>query len=176
MSRRRSGIVRERCSVGVSLALSLRGIWAGLLLTWLRAFGEFGATVMVAYHPYSLPVYTYVAFGSEGLPAMLPILLPTVLVAVLVMAVSLRTGTPARARLLPVAKPAGAGPPATAGPVAHPASRPLQFAFTWHRAGFALDVAWRTEARRLCILGASGSGKSRPCAWSPASTAPNARA
>jgi molybdate transport system permease protein len=35
----------------VSLALAVRGIWAGLLLTWLRAFGEFGATVMVAYHP-----------------------------------------------------------------------------------------------------------------------------
>ena len=49
----------------VSLALASHGIWAGLLLTWLRAFGEFGATVMVAYHPYSLPVYTYVAFGSE---------------------------------------------------------------------------------------------------------------
>ena len=60
----------------VSLGLAAPGIWAGLLLTWLRAFGEFGATVMVAYHPYSLPVYTYVAFGSQGLPAMLPILLP----------------------------------------------------------------------------------------------------
>ena len=52
----------------VSLALGAPGIIAGLLLTWLRAFGEFGATVMVAYHPYSLPVYTYVAFGSQGLP------------------------------------------------------------------------------------------------------------
>ena len=56
----------------VSLALAARGIWAGLLLTWLRAFGEFGATVMVAYHPYTLPVYTYVAFGSLGLPACCP--------------------------------------------------------------------------------------------------------
>ena len=35
----------------VSLALAWRGIWAGMLLTWLRAFGEFGATVMLAYHP-----------------------------------------------------------------------------------------------------------------------------
>ena len=43
---------------------------------------------MVAYHPYSLPVYTYVAFGGEGLPAMLPILLPTLVIAVAVMALS----------------------------------------------------------------------------------------
>ena len=54
---------------------------SGLLLAWLRAFGEFGATVMVAYHPYSLPVYTYVAFGAQGLPAMLPVLLPTLALA-----------------------------------------------------------------------------------------------
>jgi molybdate transport system permease protein len=56
----------------VSVPLAWRVTSAGMLLSWLRAFGEFGATVMVAYHPYSLPVYTDVAFGSEGLPAMIP--------------------------------------------------------------------------------------------------------
>ncbi len=141
----------------VSLALAARGIWAGLLLTWLRAFGEFGATVMVAYHPYSLPVYSYVAFGGEGLPAMLPILLPTVGVAVLVMAASLRAERPTRRAPAPTAPTMVPAPrPATAVP--HP-PRALQLAFQWRRAEFNLDVAWRTEARRLCILGASGSGK-----------------
>jgi ABC-type Fe3+/spermidine/putrescine transport system ATPase subunit/ABC-type sulfate transport system permease component len=72
----------------VLLPLVWRPILAGMLLTWLRAFGEFGATVMVAYHPYSLPVYTYVAFGSQGLPAMLPVLLPTLAAAVAAMALS----------------------------------------------------------------------------------------
>ena len=72
----------------VSLPIVWRSIAAGMLLAWLRGFGEFGATVMVAYHPYSLPVYTYVAFGSQGLPAMLPVLLPTLLAAVGVMALS----------------------------------------------------------------------------------------
>ena len=141
----------------VSLPLAARGIWAGLLLTWLRAFGEFGATVMVAYHPYSLPVYSYVAFGSEGLPAMLPILLPTLAVAGLVMAVSLRAeGRPKTPAPTIAAPPALV--PARRPAVPHP-TPPLAMAF--HRAsdGFALDVAWRTEARRLCILGASGSGK-----------------
>jgi molybdate transport system permease protein len=40
---------------------------------------------MVAYHPYSLPVYTYVAFGSQGLPAMLPVPLPALAAALLMM-------------------------------------------------------------------------------------------
>ena len=74
--------------VKVSLPLAWPAIQAGLLLSWLRAFGEFGATVMVAYHPYSLPVYTYVAFGSQGLPVMMPILLPGLAAAIAVFALS----------------------------------------------------------------------------------------
>ena len=76
-SPRRSAAGRWRPSSGSACRSPGPAISSGLLLAWLRAFGEFGATVMVAYHPYSLPVYTYVAFGAEGLPAMLPILLPT---------------------------------------------------------------------------------------------------
>jgi ABC-type sulfate transport system permease component len=71
----------------VSVPLAWRATAAGMLLAWLRAFGEFGATVMVAYHPYSLPVYTYVAFGSEGLPAMVPVLVPTLFAAIAMMVV-----------------------------------------------------------------------------------------
>ena len=141
----------------VSLALAAPGIWAGVLLTWLRAFGEFGATVMVAYHPYSLPVYTYIAFGSQGLPAMLPVVLPTILVAAVVMALSLRGRRPSRR---PLAEPLPRSRPALPpGGAAHPA-RPLRLALRRRLPGFTLDVAWQTEARRLCILGASGSGKS----------------
>ncbi len=144
----------------VSLPLAWRAILAGMLLAWLRAFGEFGATVMVAYHPYSLPVYTYVAFGSEGLPAMLPVLLPTLLAALAVMAVAtlVATARPARPpsprRLaVPEVPPA---PPATLPPP----RRPIDFAYRRQLDGFTLDVAWRTDARRLAILGESGSGKS----------------
>jgi ABC-type sulfate transport system permease component len=35
----------------VDLPGAWAGIRAGLLLAWLRAFGEFGATVVLAYHP-----------------------------------------------------------------------------------------------------------------------------
>ena len=142
----------------VSLKLAWRTTLAGLLLAWLRAFGEFGATVMVAYHPYSLPVFTYVAFGSEGLPAMLPVLAPTLLAAIAVMLASQWAAT---------AKPLGARKPQPDAGIAQARSHPLpahsqtlELAFRRQLDGFELDVAWRTDARRLAILGASGSGKS----------------
>jgi molybdate transport system permease protein len=142
----------------VSLALAWRGIAAGLLLTWLRAFGEFGATVMVAYHPYSLPVFTYVAFGSQGLPAMLPVLLPTLAVAVAVMAASQFAAAPPTRRRPPATPVILTPEPPVIQTAAPP--QPLALAFLQRRDGFLLDVAWRTSARRLSILGASGSGKS----------------
>src|SRR5579875_131091 len=43
----------------VAVPAALPGIGAGVLLAWLRSFGEFGATVILAYHPYSLPVFTF---------------------------------------------------------------------------------------------------------------------
>jgi ABC-type Fe3+/spermidine/putrescine transport system ATPase subunit/ABC-type sulfate transport system permease component len=149
----------------VSMPLAWRAILAGMLLAWLRAFGEFGATVMVAYHPYSLPVFTYVAFGSQGLPAMLPVLLPTMLAAVGVMALAALFGTARRRRSSQSAESALTMPGGDAGLPAPPDRSPrpdrrLGFAVRRALGGFDLDVAWTTGARRLAILGASGSGKS----------------
>ena len=152
----------------VSLPLAWPTTRSGLLLAWLRGFGEFGATVMVAYHPYSLPVYTYVAFGSQGLPAMLPVLLPALAAAITVMGLS-----SARTRRASTRGGNGAVPQTallvgradwssrhnrprndTAVPV------DLAFQFQKQLNGFELDVAWSTRTRRIAILGASGSGKS----------------
>jgi molybdate transport system permease protein len=133
---------------------------AGLLLAWLRAFGEFGATVMVAYHPYSLPVYTYVAFGEQGLPAMRPVLLPALVLAFAVMVLSSLAGTRRSVRA-----PVASTPRRPARIVARtepepPAPGGLSFAFEKHLHDFALAVHWHSTARRLAILGPSGSGKS----------------
>ncbi len=142
----------------ISLALSWRAILAGLLLTWLRAFGEFGATVMVAYHPYSLPVFTYVAFGGEGLPAMLPVLAPTLGAAV---AVFLLSRLALARRPAPSASHHAPAPLAPGDPQPSPEpGRPLVLHGHRRLDGFELQVDWRTGARRLAILGASGSGKS----------------
>ena len=59
----------------VSLPLARRGIIAGLILAWMRALGEFGATVVLAYHPYTIPVYTFVQLSSVGVAGALPLAL-----------------------------------------------------------------------------------------------------
>jgi ABC-type Fe3+/spermidine/putrescine transport system ATPase subunit/ABC-type sulfate transport system permease component len=152
----------------VSLPLAWQVTAAGMLLAWLRAFGEFGATVMVAYHPYSLPVYTYVAFGGEGLPAMIPVLVPTLLAAISVMVASQylspspvvgtsRRSVDARSEHRPERTGHSLEP---VNPAPGRAETCLEFEFHRVLVGFELTVAWRTNARRLAILGASGSGKS----------------
>jgi len=150
----------------VSLPLAGPGIRAGLLLSWLRAFGEFGATVMVAYHPYSLPVYTYVAFGSQGLPAMMPVLLPALAAAIMVFALSNIRAVPRPLRvsadLSPSDFPAEKVGVSKAG--VEPGSPPILgggLSFQFHRrlGSFELNASWTTCARRLVILGPSGSGK-----------------
>jgi ABC-type Fe3+/spermidine/putrescine transport system ATPase subunit/ABC-type sulfate transport system permease component len=159
---------RERLATftKVSLPIAWPAIRAGLLLAWLRAFGEFGATVMVAYHPYSLPVYLYVAFGSQGLPAMMPLLLPTLAAAIAVFAlyhISLgrasQNGRIAVGPSLALVRDASGSKNAS-----RPGSEPisdggLTFQFLRHLGSFELGVAWTTNCRRLAILGPSGSGK-----------------
>jgi ABC-type sulfate transport system permease component len=65
----------------VALPMARTGIAAGLILGWMRALGEFGATVILAYHPYSLPVLNYVNLNSSGLATSLPLALLALLVA-----------------------------------------------------------------------------------------------
>ena len=147
----------------VSMPIARPAILSGLLLAWLRAFGEFGATVMVAYHPYSLPVYTYVAFGSQGLPAMLPVLVPTLALAIAIMVLSTlagnRAGTRAAAAASPAASP-GTMPDIAARAPATTRSVNLELQLRKRLGNFQLDVAWSPQARRLAIVGPSGSGKS----------------
>jgi len=135
--------------VGVPLAAG--GIRAGLLLSWLRAFGEYGATVLLAYHPTSLPVYTYTQFSSTGLPSTQA---PTAL-ALLAAAVAI---TVARVRL-PHRNRTADRMPSPAVPGDGPQT-PVGFDLDITVGTFHLQVAHRASTARLAILGPSGSGKS----------------
>jgi ABC-type sulfate/molybdate transport systems ATPase subunit/ABC-type sulfate transport system permease component len=149
----------------VELPLAAPGIRAGLLLAWLRAFGEYGATVMLSYHPFSLPVFTYVQFSATGLPAAQAPALLSIAVAASVIAFS-------RARLgrLLSAAVAGRGGGRRAfakasGPT-KPASPPLQrpvavaFRLSAHAGDFSLELSHQASSHRLAIVGPSGAGKS----------------
>jgi molybdate/tungstate transport system permease protein len=73
----------------ISLPLAWRGIVAGLMLAWMRSLGEFGATIVMAYHPYTLPVYLYVQLSGLGVASALPLALLSLGVSVLIVALVL---------------------------------------------------------------------------------------
>jgi ABC-type Fe3+/spermidine/putrescine transport system ATPase subunit/ABC-type sulfate transport system permease component len=135
----------------VSMRIAAPGIRAGLLMTWLRAIGEYGATVLLAYHPYTLPVFTYVQFSSTGIPTTQA---PTALaigVAVVVLLIS-EIRRPRRRR--PAASLPAPQPPSLATPTS--VSVDLDVAV----GSFRLRLAHRAGAHRIAILGPSGAGKS----------------
>lgn len=81
----------------ISLPLAWRGILAGLILAWMRSLGEFGATVVMAYHPYTLPVFVYVQLSGVGVSGALPLALLSLGMSVLVIGLVLvieRRGRP----------------------------------------------------------------------------------
>jgi ABC-type sulfate/molybdate transport systems ATPase subunit/ABC-type sulfate transport system permease component len=136
---------------GVSLPAAREGIRAGLLLAWLRAFGEYGATVILSYHPYSLPVFNDVQFSAVGLPATIA---PTALaLGVAVVLVGVEHLRP-RLRRRPVA-----GLPEAAAPGLGECT-PVSFDLDVTVGSFALRLEHQAGSARLAILGPSGSGKS----------------
>lgn len=51
----------------IALPMAAPNVLAGILLAWLRAIGEYGATSILAYHPTSLPVALYVTLSADGI-------------------------------------------------------------------------------------------------------------
>jgi molybdate/tungstate transport system permease protein len=56
-----------RVFFSISLPLAWRNILSGLILMFARGMSEFGAVIVVAYHPMITPVLIYERFGSFGL-------------------------------------------------------------------------------------------------------------
>jgi ABC-type Fe3+/spermidine/putrescine transport system ATPase subunit/ABC-type sulfate transport system permease component len=134
----------------VSLRVAAPGIRAGLLMTWLRAIGEYGATVLLAYHPYTLPVFTYVQFSSTGIPTtQAPTALALGIAVVVLLGSQLHRPRRFRAAEVPAPRPPGSTPPVTVG-----------FDLDVTVGSFRLAVAHQAASHRIAILGPSGAGKS----------------
>jgi ABC-type Fe3+/spermidine/putrescine transport system ATPase subunit/ABC-type sulfate transport system permease component len=134
----------------VDVPAAADGLRTGLILMWLRAFGEYGTTVVLAYHPYSLPVYVDNLFSSAPLSEAEA---PTILafgVAVLAIGVG-RARRPRPARRRPLPAPLAPVPTAAV---------PVGFAIDATVGTFRLQVAHAEAGHRLAVVGPSGSGKS----------------
>jgi molybdate/tungstate transport system permease protein len=57
----------------ISLPLAWRSIVSGLILMFARGMSEFGAVIMVAYHPMISPILIYERFGAFGLKYARPV-------------------------------------------------------------------------------------------------------
>ncbi|HEX7658925.1 MAG TPA: ATP-binding cassette domain-containing protein [Pseudonocardiaceae bacterium] len=136
----------------VALPCAMSGIRAGMLLAWLRAFGEFGATVVLAYHPYSLPVFVYVQFSGSGLNSTtIPVGVTMLAALVILLLAEVRFPWPVRRRRQTVL-PAPRRPESSTSPR-------LDFQLRARLGGFRVDVGHAGRGRHLAILGSSGSGK-----------------
>lgn len=62
-----------RVFLTISLPLAWRNVLSGLILMFARGMSEFGAVVIIAYHPMITPVLIYERFGAFGLKYARPV-------------------------------------------------------------------------------------------------------
>jgi molybdate/tungstate transport system permease protein len=58
----------------ISMPLARLGLAAGIALAWVRALGEFGIVLILAYYPQGIPVKLWVNLQDIGLSAVYPLL------------------------------------------------------------------------------------------------------
>ena len=65
----------------VTLPLAAPGLAMSLAIAWARAMGAFGAVLIIAYHPYGIPLEIYTTLQETGLASALPYALVLLVVA-----------------------------------------------------------------------------------------------
>jgi len=68
----------------ITLPLAWRGILASALMMWGRGISEFGAIVILAYHPKIIPVLVYERFNGFGLEAAQPVAVVLIMASLIV--------------------------------------------------------------------------------------------
>jgi molybdate/tungstate transport system permease protein len=78
------GASRWQAFTHITLPLAWRGIAASALMMWGRGISEFGAIIILAYHPKVIPVLVYERFNGFGLEAAQPVAVLLILASLLV--------------------------------------------------------------------------------------------
>jgi len=81
------GATPARVFFTVSLPLAWRGVASGLILMWARGISEFGAVVVIAYHPMTTPVMVFQRLQDFGLAHARSVAVLLVLVCVMIFVV-----------------------------------------------------------------------------------------
>ena len=67
------GASKSKVFFTISLPLAWRSILTGLIMMWGRGLSEFGAVIIIAYHPMITPVMIFERFSSYGLQYATPV-------------------------------------------------------------------------------------------------------
>ncbi|MBN2439186.1 MAG: ABC transporter permease [Deltaproteobacteria bacterium] len=70
--------------VRISFPLAWRSIMAGNIMMWARGMSEFGAVIIIAYHPMIAPVLVYERFETYGLNYSRPVAVILILISMIV--------------------------------------------------------------------------------------------
>jgi len=81
---------------GVAFPLAWRSVLSGMILMWARGLSEFGAVIILAYHPMVAPVLLYERFESFGLNYSLPVATLVILICLVTFVVLRMTASPRR--------------------------------------------------------------------------------
>jgi molybdate/tungstate transport system permease protein len=78
------GAGRFEAFFAVILPMAKSDIINGALMMWSRALGEFGAVVIIAYHPMVAPVLIYDRFNNYGLKFSAPVAADMIIISVVI--------------------------------------------------------------------------------------------
>jgi molybdate/tungstate transport system permease protein len=78
------GASQTRVFFSISLPLAWRNILTGLIMMWGRGLSEFGAVIIIAYHPMITPVMIFERFNSFGLEYARPVTLLFICICLLI--------------------------------------------------------------------------------------------
>lgn len=146
----------------VAVPAAWSGIRSGVALGWLRAFGEFGAVVLVAYHPYTLAVFTYIQISGYGLPATLGVSVLCIGLGALGSMLILAARFP-RGVSIALSKRMVHSSGVRSGGDVHPTARAVPtvaFSVRGSVGDFSVAIESPQPSSAIAILGYSGAGKS----------------
>lgn len=78
------GIPPRKTFFRISLPLAWRSIISGMIMMFARGMSEFGAVVIIAYHPMTTPTLIFERFGTFGLEEAKPVAALFVLIALVI--------------------------------------------------------------------------------------------
>ena len=69
---------------GITFVLSWRGVLSGMIITWARAISEFGAVIILAYHPMIAPTLIYERFTTYGMKYAIPANIILIVISIII--------------------------------------------------------------------------------------------